>query len=238
MSLTGLSLKAAPEQPKIRPKRKRPPDGYFAGTVWRPSLRSRNGVTFLVCRAWSASSKKADLAAFKDFKLDLPEDGISDIVSDMRSVLELVHGDVAKAFATIVPVACGHSRRPDCLSFSIAAKLAEATGAKLVSAFKPRFLSGSSHPAEFRFLPPLEIAEMPDGPALVVDDVATSGFHMHEACTALRSRGVSAAGIVYISGMASPAGPSSAERKRETKSEAEGPAPLSAPPTSAGQQRG
>jgi len=37
-------------------------------------------------------------------------------------------------------------------------------------------------------------------PALVVDDVATSGCHMEEALQALRSRAVDAFGVVWISG--------------------------------------
>jgi len=203
LDLKGLSLRAAPPPEPVAPKPK-PSRYYLAGTVVRPALRSRNGVQYLVCRSWSVATKKADLEAFKQFKLELPEAGISDIVNEMRDLLSLMVGDPALLFRSVVPIACGHSRRPDCLSFRIASALAEMTGIALVGAFAPRYLTGGSHPKEFRDIPPLDMVRRPDGPVLVVDDISTSGFHMEEALGRLRAEGLAAMGIVMVAGAVQP----------------------------------
>ena len=105
-------------------------------------------------------------------------------------------------FAQVTHVACGHSQRPDCLSCRLAAGVAVALGLPHVKAFDDRFVMGSSHPKENMKLPPLVIRGQLDQIAtLVIDDVVTSGFHMHEALTALRSALVPAAGIAWIGGV-------------------------------------
>jgi hypothetical protein len=49
-------------------------------------------------------------------------------------------------------------------------------------------IKGVSHPEEFRRLPPLDMRARPIGATLVIDDVATSGWHTEEALTTLRAR--------------------------------------------------
>lgn len=171
----------------------------FGGTVAAPAILSRNGVRYLRCRTWRAESKADDLKAFKAAKAELDDAFVTSLADDMLALLSEVFG--REFFRSVVPVACGHSKRPNCLSVRLAVAVAEALGADFVKAFADRFMSGSSHPREFAKLPPLELVQLPAGPALVVDDVATSGFHMHEAVSALRERGVPAAGVVWLSGV-------------------------------------
>ncbi len=67
--------------------------------------------------------------------------------------------------------------------------------------FKDRYVSGVSHPKEFAKLDPIEIeAEPPEKLVLVIDDVATSGWHMEEALNTLRSIGVMAIGATWLAG--------------------------------------
>ncbi len=139
------------------------------------------------------------MASLKSIKLELPPDRIAAICDDFEMVLTEMFGK--GLFRSIAPVACGHSRRPNCLSAVLAAELSQRVGVGMVRAFRDRFVNGVSHPKEFDKLPPLEIVAIPPGPCLVVDDVATSGFHMHEAVTALRDRGVPTFGAVWISGL-------------------------------------
>lgn len=161
-------------------------------------MLSRTGVRYLRCRSWRSETRTADLAALKQVKLELPVDVIDGMVVDLVTVAgELV----GSAFPNVVPVACGHSRRPNCLSATLAAAFADKTGAMMVRAFKDRFVFGVSHPKEFDKLPSLEIAAVPDGPCLVVDDVATSGFHIAEAVSRLRAESVPALGIVWVAGI-------------------------------------
>lgn len=196
--LTGLSLRQ-PATPVKASRVRKHIENPFAGTVYRPSLKSRNGVHYLVCRSWAAASKKADVAAFATFKHDLANDAQPKaMANEMAALLLEMFGP--GAFRSVVPVACGHSRRPDCLSFRLAGLIAALIDAELVTAFAPRPVDGVSHPKEFRYLPPLRIVSEPVGPVLVVDDAATSGFHMHEAVMALRARGLAAFGAAYIGG--------------------------------------
>jgi len=170
----------------------------LGGMVWRPSLRSRHGVYFVTCRAWAAASKASDLRAMRAFKAAPAPEIVERIAEEIALMGAALSGGMARS---VVPIACGHSRRPDCLSAQLAGAVAARLGVELVGVFAGRFCSGSSHPKENTKLPPLEIRRLPDGPALVVDDIATSGWHMHEALTALRARGVPALGIAWVGGI-------------------------------------
>ena len=76
-----------------------------------------------------------------------------------------------------------------------------------VQAFADRFVRGSSHPKEFRRLPPLEWAEPVNGSAVLIDDLVTSGWHMEEALALLRARGLPSFGAAWIGGSAEDADP-------------------------------
>jgi hypothetical protein len=165
---------------------------------WRPTLRSRNGVYYLTCRSWLADAKAQDLAILREAKRTMPPELIADAAHEMTELVRAVFGEVA---LSVVPVACGHSRRIDCMSVRLAEGIARSLDVEPVQAFAHRFMKGSSHPLENRKLPPLKLIDRPAAPALVVDDIATSGFHMHEALTALRSAGVPAFGIAWLGGV-------------------------------------
>lgn len=138
------------------------------------------------------------MLSLKRLKLELRPETINSIADDLADLALSIYG--AGFFASVVPVACGHSRRTNCLSACLSVSVADRIGAVVVRAFEDRFVEGVSHPKEFARLPPLVVAAEPTGPVLIVDDVATSGFHMHEAVTALRQRGIAATGLVWASG--------------------------------------
>lgn len=127
--------------------------------------------------------------------MDLPESFVAALAGELAALTRSLHGSWR---GCVVPVACGHSRRRDGLSFRIGVAVAQCLGAEFFEAFAFRPISGSSHPRTIRDLPPLEVLAVPDAPALVVDDITTSGYHMHEALTALRSRGCQASGLAWI----------------------------------------
>lgn len=138
------------------------------------------------------------MLTLKRLKLELRQGTIDEIAADIASLALDFYGK--GFFGSVVPVACGHSRRTNCLSACLASALAPLIGATMTRVFADRFVTGVSHPKEFARLPPLVVTGEPSGPVLVVDDIATSGFHMHEAVTALRQRGIAAAGMVWVSG--------------------------------------
>ena len=58
-----------------------------------------------------------------------------------------------------------------------------------------------SHPEGLKKLRPLERSVLPATPVLLLDDVATSGWHLEEAITNLRAAGVPCLAIAWISGL-------------------------------------
>ena len=116
----------------------------------------------------------------------------------LSALVRRLHGDGAAAVVTSVP--CGHSRRSDCFGKRIAQAMAKDLGLPFVQVFADRPCSGVSHPKEFAKLPPLEQIADPLSSMLLVDDLATSGWHVEESLTALRRLGASAPAFVWIAG--------------------------------------
>lgn len=165
--------------------------------VHRPALRSRNAVGYVTVRSWRAVERKDQIAAFKAEKrtqdMPLVETAAADVVAVMGRFVP-----VADAVVTCVP--CGHSRRADCFGKRLARQVAAHTGLSFVECWEDRFCNGVSHPKEFAKLPPLVWQAVPDRFTIVVDDVATSGWHIEEALSALRSRGVPSMAIAWVGG--------------------------------------
>lgn len=163
----------------------------------RPMLRSRNAVGFLTAKSWRAEVKKAQIAAFKAEKAAPDSDLVGVAAAEIAAMLGK-YLPVPDAIITSVP--CGHSRRPDCFGKRLAKAVAESVGLPFLQVWADRFCEGVSHPKEFSRLPPLIWEENPDRLVIVVDDVATSGWHLEEAVTALRDRGIPAIAVAWIGG--------------------------------------
>lgn len=100
----------------------------------------------------------------------------------------------------VTAVPCGHSRSPECWGKRLARVVARRIGAPFIQIFADRPVAGTSHPKEFAKLPPLKQIDSAFDRVLVVDDVATSGWHIEEILTALRLTGSSAVAVAWISG--------------------------------------
>jgi len=110
------------------------------------------------------------------------------------ALIRRLRGEPAADAITCVP--CGHSRRQDCFGKRLAQGVAELLGLPFVQVFADRFYTGVSHPKEYSKLPPLEQIADPVASMLLIDDLATSGWHVEEAQTALRKLGASASAFV------------------------------------------
>ena len=99
---------------------------------------------------------------------------------------------------TVANIAAGHSGG-NSFGSRLAMAVAERLSLGYLQVWRDRPIKGTSHPKEFRRLPPLEMLAKPIGATLVIDDVATSGYHMWEALMALRALGIPAGGIAWIS---------------------------------------
>src|SRR5215471_296662 len=161
-----------------------------------PAIRSRNGIGYLTCRRFSAQNRLGAIRAVKRLKAEADDHETGLAAAEIALLWLRLTGNPGGW--TVTNIAAGHSR-----GNSFGARLAIAVAERLslgyLQVWRDRPIKGTSHPKEFRRLPPLEMLAKPIGATLVIDDVATSGHHMWEELTALRSLNVPAAGIAWIS---------------------------------------
>ncbi len=152
--------------------------------IRRRSVKSRNAVSYLSLRTWRKPLKKHQIAALREVKAAPTPVFIDTVSEEIAGGLDRLVGDRPARIVTHVP--CGHSGRNDCLSCLLARRLATRLGLTFVSAFRPNFSGGSSHPKANLVRPAMEIDTPIVDPVLLVDDVASSGRHMEEAVGLLR----------------------------------------------------
>lgn len=177
-------------------------EGYpspLGALVYAPGLRVRDDVRYLVVRRWRACTKAEDLQAFRAAKQRLDPDLIAAAAVEVFELLSAVLGSLKGLVITNVP--CGHSGRPDCFGKLLAREVAMRAGLPWVQAFADRLAPGSSHPRRNLTLPPIRLVRRPNEMTVVVDDLATTGFHLAEAVTALRERRAPALGIAWLGGV-------------------------------------
>lgn len=171
---------------------------WTSGLVDQPAIYSRNGVSYMVATHWRSDLKADQIGSLKRAKADgccATCDAAADAI---EGLLLKLFGSLGGSVVTSVP--CGHSRVANCLGKRLAQAVAMRTGATFVQCWQDRFVSGVSHPKEFARLPPLDWITVPKARTILIDDVATSGWHMEEALTALRAAGVEAFGVAWIGG--------------------------------------
>lgn len=171
----------------------------LGGLVHRPSVWSRNAVRYLTVRRWASGSRATDLWSFKQRKAALDASLVAAAGDEIAALVGNLLGGWPGGVSWVAP---GHSRRSDNFAARIAWRVAERLGRPAVQVFADRFCSGSSHPKANASLPPLRWHEKPSSPVLLVDDLATSGWHLEEALTLLRAAGLPALGIAWLGGEA------------------------------------
>ncbi len=169
--------------------------------VHRPGLFRRNEIAWISARSWRAETRMRDMAAFRQAKLECDPGFIGEIGELLAALICQIRGRRCSGAVTTVP--CGHSRRHDCFGKRIAQAVAAELGLPFIEVFADRFCSGVSHPKEYRKLPPLERISVPPPSLLLIDDLATSGWHLEESLRALRELGSAASAFTWISGTVS-----------------------------------
>jgi|SRR5271163_1688466 len=162
--------------------------------VFRPAVFRRNEIGWIAACAWRARAKADDIVALKLAKRALDRRLIGVAAELVAALVLQLHGGRAADAITTVP--CGHLRRPDCLGKQIAQAVGGALGLPFIQVFADRPCSGVSHPKEFVKLRPLEQIADPRSSMILVDDLATSGWHVEESLTALRRLGASTSAFV------------------------------------------
>ena len=166
--------------------------------VQRRALRSRKGVSFITLRAWRQPIRAHQIRALKAIKRSAPAAIAAEVAEELHADLAALFG--AAAFRAVIPVPCGHSSARGCLSHAIALELGQRINLPVIAALAMPPLAGSSHPKTNARRPPMTLQRAIEGPVLLVDDVATSGRHIEEACQLLRAGAGSVLAMAWIGG--------------------------------------
>jgi hypothetical protein len=159
----------------------------FKTLVSKPAVRELGGVSFMTAMTWRSTVKDSQLKALRILKHHLPDPFVATAGRQLACVTRKFHGH--RAFSVVVPVPCGHSGRPDCLSFRLGEAVAGELDAAFVAALEPRLVRGSSHPKQSLHFRKPRVTTRVRGRVLVVDDVCTTGRHISLSVAALRMSG-------------------------------------------------
>lgn len=164
----------------------------------RAALRHRNSISYITVRSWPHRHRRQAIEFFKAEKLqksgDILQLAATEIANEIRNLAGEPKGWVVTA------VACGHSRDRQCWGKLLARSTAAQMKLPFKQVFLDRLVRGSSHQRQFERLPALKLSRRPTSPVMIIDDVATSGWHLEEAALAIRSHGLATVQVAWISG--------------------------------------
>ena len=166
--------------------------------VYRPAIYRRNGIRWISAYAWRSRRQTRGLVELKRAKEALDPPLVAAAATSIANLVGEIFGDRAADGITCIP--CGHSKRTDCFGKQLTRGVAELLNIPFIQVLADRPSPGASHPKTCASLPPLQQIAAPPPSMILVDDVATSGWHVEEAMVRLRSLGVKVSAVVWISG--------------------------------------
>jgi hypothetical protein len=170
--------------------------GFLLKTVIaKRRLITRDDVSYHALCRWRAPLKEYQLIALKLVKQHRPSDFIDRVAAQIATASRALFGSAA--FGYVGNVACGHGG-PNCFARELARRVADKLSLPFIDLFAPLDVRGSSHPRKNSRRPAMSIANVPEGPVLLIDDVATSGSHIAEATRHLRDAGCAAFPVSWI----------------------------------------
>jgi predicted amidophosphoribosyltransferase len=150
--------------------------------VHRPRLLKRKKQPYLAIRSWRKTIKPQQLEALKALKTECPESFVELVAADLADTILQTYGRVNHC--VVVPMPCGNSG-PGCLSCRLGEAVARRLEIECISAFADIPTTGSSHPRRNVNRPKMKCLRRVDKHVILIDDVATSGAHIEEACKLL-----------------------------------------------------
>ena len=164
--------------------------------VPRRSLRSRKTAHYVALRSWKQSVKDTQIAALRSLKAQLQPTAVALIAEEIATAARELYGGMI--FTCVVPVPCGSSGHPRCLSVLLAEHVAMLLGVPFRQVLTGAMSRGASHPRKNSALPQFQVHGEISGQVLVIDDVASTGTHIELAVRALRAKGASPLAIAWI----------------------------------------
>jgi hypothetical protein len=170
--------------------------GFLLETlIAKRRLITRQDVSYHALCRWRAPLKEHQLSALKLLKQHRPPAFVDRVAEQIATASTGLFGKSALRF--VANVACGHGG-PYCFARGLAVTVAAKLGVPFVEAFAALEVSGTSHPRKNARRPKMQLVEVPQGPVLLIDDVASSGSHIAEATRVLRDAGCTAFPIAWI----------------------------------------
>ena len=166
-------------------------------TIEQTKLHSRKGVTFHTVRRWRSSIKEYQIRALRSLKRRPSDMLIENAANELSEVSNKLFGP--REDIVIASVACGNSGE-NCLAKLIAIQLAKNLKVEYLDAFECIETTGSSHPKRNSDRCKMKLRQSTNKPVLLIDDVATSGAHIHEAVRLLSKDAPSVVSLAWIGG--------------------------------------
>lgn len=173
-------------------------DFLVSTLVPRRTIRTKAGASFVTVRAWRSSIKAHQITALKAIKQSSVEYLARVAGAECAREIDRLVG--TQTFKFIVPVPCGHSKPGICLSSALARSIGVELNLPVINAFSHMEQKGSSHPKSNVGRPSMKLVQSVPGPALLIDDVATSGDHIAEAANLLKAAETECFALAWIGG--------------------------------------
>lgn len=174
-----------------------PATGFLLQTLLKKrKLLTRKNFSYVTLRSWRTSIKEHQIVALRTLKSSLSKSLIAHAGKECADEICKLIGSAA--FKFVVPVPCAHSPEDSCLSVEIARQVAANLGLLSIDAFAHVQIPGSSHPKENLKRPKMRLIQNVPGPAILIDDVATSGQHLMEASELLAKEGIDTFAVAWI----------------------------------------
>ena len=157
----------------------------FDTLVPQRRIKQRGAISYHTVLRWRAAVKPWQISALRSLKRYDPDAVVERGAAMLVNTALDLFGERLVARVTNVP--CGNSG-PDCLAYRLARRVAQLMDVPYIDAFETLPVTGTSHPRRNAKRPAMQLRNAPDEATLLIDDVATSGAHIEEACDLLRER--------------------------------------------------
>ena len=166
--------------------------------VRKRSIKDVDSIGYITVRAWRNAVKKHQVSALRAVKENDPESIAQFAGIECADEINTLVGN--KVFKYVVPVPCGHKEPDKCLSAAIARVIGAELGLPVIFAFanadQPDLTSTRRNGRRSK----MRLIQQVPGPALLINDVASTGMSLAEAQKILNEAGTDAFAMAWIGG--------------------------------------
>jgi hypothetical protein len=191
------TMRAGWTEEEIAHSEENPAEAFLFDTlVVRRAIRTRGKLHYVSLRNWRSGLKEHQISTLKAIKRTRVEQLAARAGVECAHEINRLVG--TSTFKYVVPVPCGHSEPGKCLAHELAKAIGATLHVPVIAAFAHMLQKGSSHPKTNVRRPGMKLIQQVPGPAILIDDVATSGRHLEEANDILQAEGVETFAMAWI----------------------------------------